>query len=59
MLEQNDSTSTYMCPECGLHYTDHEVAERCQTWCGQYKSCNLEIAAMSVELKSKRSNVWG
>jgi len=35
----------YKCPECGLVYSEKEWAEKCEAWCKEYKSCNLEIAA--------------
>jgi hypothetical protein len=39
----------YQCPECGLHYENEEVAKQCETWCKEYKSCNLDITKGSVE----------
>lgn len=39
----------FECPECGLHYVDEELAEKCAAWCSKYKSCNLEIIKYSIE----------
>lgn len=39
----------YQCPECGFHYRDKETAEKCEAWCKQYKSCNLEIVKLAIE----------
>ena len=33
----------YQCEECGLKYAHKEWAEKCESWCKKYKSCNLEI----------------
>lgn len=33
----------YQCEECGLKYENKEIAEKCQAWCKEHKSCNLEI----------------
>jgi len=33
----------YQCPECGFYYKEKEWAEKCESWCKEYKSCNLEI----------------
>lgn len=33
----------YQCPECGLKYAEKEIAEKCQAWCHEHKSCNLDI----------------
>lgn len=39
----------YQCEECGLHYRDRELAARCEAWCREHKSCNLEIIAHAEE----------
>lgn len=39
----------YKCEECGLLYMDKEVAEKCQAWCVEYKSCNLDIIKYAVK----------
>ena len=33
----------YFCPECGLHYEDKDTVEKCEKWCQEHQSCNLEI----------------
>ena len=40
------------CLECGLHYKDKEQAKKCEEWCREYQSCNLEITSNAVENKS-------
>lgn len=35
----------YPCRECGFQYADREWAEKCETWCKEHHSCNLEITA--------------
>ena len=40
---EQDSKIYYACEECGLKYTEKEIAEKCQAWCSEHKSCNLEI----------------
>ncbi len=37
------------CPECGLHYRDVEQARKCEEWCREHHSCNLEITKGAVE----------
>jgi len=39
----------YVCEECGLAYKEKEWAEKCQRWCRQTKSCNLEITSHAVQ----------
>jgi hypothetical protein len=33
----------YVCPECGYEFMDKEWMEKCQKWCSQNHSCNLDI----------------
>lgn len=33
----------YQCSECGMQYEDKEWAEKCEAWCKEQHSCNLEI----------------
>ncbi|MEK9179776.1 MAG: hypothetical protein AAB893_04900 [Patescibacteria group bacterium] len=33
----------YQCNECKLKYRDREWAEKCEEWCKEHKSCNLDI----------------
>ena len=41
----------YKCPECGLHYKDKKQAEKCEAWCKEHHSCNLEITKQAIENK--------
>lgn len=42
----------YQCPVCNMHYRDKTVAAKCEAWCTEHKSCNLEIIAYAVENES-------
>ncbi len=59
-MVQAISAQLYQCPECGLHYTDQATAQRCEAWCREHKSCNLEIIKDAVENKAQRDqkNSW-
>lgn len=39
----------HKCPECGLHYADKTQKEKCEAWCKEHHSCNLEIIENAVE----------
>lgn len=41
-VKKNDAL-LYQCEECGFLYTEREWAEKCEAWCREYQSCNLEI----------------
>lgn len=43
----------YVCEECGLGYAKKELAEKCEAWCKEHKSCNLEIASHAVKFSCK------
>ncbi len=38
----------YQCRECGFKYEDKEWAEKCEAWCKEHKSCNLEIIKHAI-----------
>ena len=39
----------YQCEECGLKYSNKETAGKCQTWCSENKSCNLDVIKYAVK----------
>lgn len=41
-IDENNK-KLYQCEECGLKYPQKEWAEKCEAWCKEHKSCNLEI----------------
>lgn len=43
----------YQCEECGFHYEDKEWAEKCEAWCREHHSCNIEITSHSEEDRVK------
>ena len=40
----------FQCGECLLYYVDREMAEKCEKWCRETKSCNLDIIKYAVEI---------
>ena len=49
-MKKNGET-LYICEECGFDYEQKKWAEKCQEWCKQHQSCNLEINQHSVPLE--------
>ncbi len=41
----------YQCEACGFNYAEKEQAEKCEAWCKEHNSCNLEITAEAKENK--------
>lgn len=46
---RKETGDIHQCPECGFHYREKEWAEKCEAWCKEHKSCNLEITAHADE----------
>ena len=44
----------YECPVCGLHYYDEEIVKKCEAFCTEFKSCNIELIKHSVESQKQR-----
>ncbi len=49
-IKKNEKT-LYICEECGFAYDHKEWAQKCQQWCKQNQSCNLEITQHAVPLE--------
>jgi len=44
----------YACEICGLVYADKALAEKCERFCGEHKSCDLTIIKQAIgKLKEK------
>jgi len=41
----------YVCEACGFAYEEREWAEKCQEWCQEHHSCNIEIMAHAVPVE--------
>ncbi len=50
---QKEGKTYYICDACGFAYEEKEWAEKCQKWCEEHHSCNLEIAEHSVPLNNE------
>ena len=52
IIDSEKNKKLLQCPECGFHYTDKDWAEKCEAWCREHKSCNIEITAHAEENKA-------
>ena len=50
---KKEDNELYQCEECGFTYKDKEWAEKCEAWCKENHSCNLEITQYSQEDKNE------
>lgn len=47
-INPQQNKEVYQCEECGFQYAEKEWAEKCETWCKEHHSCNLEIISHAV-----------
>lgn len=47
---QKNGRTYHQCEECKLIYEKKAIAEQCQAWCKEHKSCNLEIIENAVRI---------
>src|SRR3990167_5329011 len=47
IIDENNKT-LYQCEECGFRYEGREWAEKCEAWCKEHQSCNIEITAHAI-----------
>jgi len=40
----------YQCEACGFYYKTRELAEKCEKWCKETNSCNIEIIKQAIQL---------
>ena len=40
----------YICEECNFAYKDKETAAKCENWCREHHSCNMEITKYAVNI---------
>ena len=46
---EEENQISYQCEECKFHYLDESLAQKCQNWCQEHKSCNLKIIKDAIE----------
>ena len=49
MKKDNKKTKRYKCPECGFSYKEKEWADKCEAWCREHKTCNVEIIEHAIK----------
>lgn len=42
----------YICDACGFACEQKEQAQKCQRWCEEHNSCNLELTKYAVPLET-------
>lgn len=39
----------FQCEECNFFYNEKEIAQKCEKWCKENNSCNLEIIKYALK----------
>jgi hypothetical protein len=45
---QKKDKELHQCEECGFQYAEKVWAEKCEAWCKEHQSCNIEITAHAI-----------
>jgi len=52
MNHDNDKVvKMFACPKCGYLYREKELSDKCEAWCTEHNSCNLEIIKHGIPPK--------
>lgn len=46
--ETRGSREVFVCEDCRMAYPDQETAQKCEDWCKEFKSCNLDIIKHAI-----------
>jgi len=50
---QQENKQIYQCEECGFRYEEQSWAEKCEAWCKEHQSCNIEITSYGIPPKQE------
>lgn len=45
---KKNNKNYFVCEICSFAYKEKELAEKCQNWCDEHKSCNIEITKHAI-----------
>ena len=48
-MKKEINKTYYRCNECKMLYKDKKMAEKCESWCKEHKSCNLELIKHAIK----------
>ncbi|MEK6914377.1 MAG: hypothetical protein AABW83_01890 [Nanoarchaeota archaeon] len=49
MVIKDKEKKIYYCKECKLAYRKLATAKKCEEWCKNHKSCNLDIIRYAIK----------
>jgi len=52
-VEKNGKTY-FMCEACDMYYGTRELAQKCEDFCNEYKSCNTELMKHAVTFDGEK-----
>jgi len=42
----------FICQKCGFNYKEKQWTERCENWCKEHHSCNIEITKHAIDISN-------
>ena len=48
--ENFEGKIVYKCEKCGWIYKTKNLAKKCEEWCNEHKSCNMDITKHSIKI---------
>ena len=48
--ENFEGKMVYKCEKCGWIYKTKNLAKKCEEWCNEHKSCNMDITKHSIKI---------
>ncbi len=55
IITQQDK-ELHQCGECGLQYADKAWAEKCEAWCKEHHTCNVEVIAHAIQTEEQEQH---
>ncbi len=52
-MPTENQNKLYECPACHLAYRDAAWAKKCEDWCTEHHSCNLQIIVHAEPVSNK------
>lgn len=49
LKERFEGEDSFQCEECGFHFKDKDLAEKCEEFCREKGMCNSQITEKALE----------
>lgn len=56
--EKINSKVYYQCEICKFHYKEKKWAEKCEVWCDENHSCNIDVVKYAVNIEEEKNKEY-